>query len=99
MCSSVLGACRWRGETVQARLDKLMSRGVIRDFGPGISPAALGYSVMAFMTLEIAQAHGHRPVARTPVGDPGGVGGAHGDGCGVTWCVVSLPVRTPIFNG
>lgn len=49
--------------TVQARLDKLMSRGVIRDFGPGISPAALGYSVMAFMTLEIAQAHGHRPVA------------------------------------
>lgn len=49
--------------TVQARLDKLAERGVIRDFGPTIDPTALGYSVMAFMTLEIAQAHGHRPVA------------------------------------
>ncbi|TQL77371.1 DNA-binding Lrp family transcriptional regulator [Stackebrandtia endophytica] len=49
--------------TVQARLDKLLARGVIQDFGPSINPAALGYSVMAFMTLEIAQVHGHRPVA------------------------------------
>ncbi|WP_147138186.1 Lrp/AsnC family transcriptional regulator [Stackebrandtia albiflava] len=49
--------------TVQARLDKLSARGVIRDFGPRIDPAALGYTVTAFMTLEIAQVHGHQPVA------------------------------------
>jgi DNA-binding Lrp family transcriptional regulator len=49
--------------TVQARLDKLSARGVIRSYGPEISPAALGYSVTAFVTLEIAQRHGHDPVS------------------------------------
>ena len=41
--------------TVQARLDKLQARGVIRGFGPEIEPAAMGYAVLAFTTLEIAQ--------------------------------------------
>ncbi len=41
--------------TVQARLDKLQARGVIRGFGPEIEPAAMGYVVLAFTTLEIAQ--------------------------------------------
>jgi DNA-binding Lrp family transcriptional regulator len=41
--------------TAQARLDKLLARGVITGFGPDIDPNALGYSVMAFTTLEIAQ--------------------------------------------
>jgi DNA-binding Lrp family transcriptional regulator len=41
--------------TAQARLDKLVARGVITGFGPDIDPVALGYSVMAFTTLEIAQ--------------------------------------------
>jgi DNA-binding Lrp family transcriptional regulator len=49
--------------TVQARLDRLQSRGVITGYGPDISPAALDHGVMAFVTLEIRQVGGHRPVA------------------------------------
>ena len=41
--------------TVQARLDKLQARGVITGFGPDLDLAALGYDVLAFTTLEIAQ--------------------------------------------
>jgi DNA-binding Lrp family transcriptional regulator len=41
--------------TVQARLEKLVERGVISGFGPEIDPAAMGYAVLAFTTLEIAQ--------------------------------------------
>jgi DNA-binding Lrp family transcriptional regulator len=41
--------------TVQARLDKLQKRGVIEGFGPDLSLPALGYQVLAFTTLEIAQ--------------------------------------------
>jgi len=44
--------------TVQARLDRLQARGVIRGFGPQIDPAALGYGVTAFATLEIRQGRG-----------------------------------------
>ena len=49
--------------TVQARLDRLRDRGVIRGYGPDVDPAALGYEVTAFITLEIRQAGGHDPVA------------------------------------
>ncbi len=49
--------------TVQARLDRMQERGVIRGFGPEVDPAALGYQVTAFITLEIRQAGGHDPVA------------------------------------
>ena len=49
--------------TVQARLDKLVERGVIRGYGPEIAPGALGYGVTAFVTLEIRQRYGHDPVA------------------------------------
>lgn len=48
--------------TAQARLDKLIARGVILGYGPEISPAALGFAVMAFVTLEIRQSRGHDPV-------------------------------------
>ena len=41
--------------TVQARLDKLVGRGVISGFGPGLDLRVLGYEVLAFVTLEIAQ--------------------------------------------
>ncbi|KIF74634.1 AsnC family transcriptional regulator [Streptomyces sp. 150FB] len=44
--------------TVQARLDRLQSGGVIRGFGPAVDPAALGYPVTAFATLEIKQGQG-----------------------------------------
>lgn len=48
--------------TVQARLDKLLARGVVRSFGPEVDPAAIGYRVTAFVTLEISQRHGHDAV-------------------------------------
>jgi DNA-binding Lrp family transcriptional regulator len=44
--------------TVQARLDRLRASGVIRGFGPQVDPAALGYPVTAFATLEIKQGQG-----------------------------------------
>ncbi|WP_326690087.1 Lrp/AsnC family transcriptional regulator [Streptomyces sp. NBC_01795] len=44
--------------TAQARLDRLTSGGVIRGFGPEVDPAALGYPVTAFATLEIKQGQG-----------------------------------------
>jgi DNA-binding Lrp family transcriptional regulator len=59
-CSRRLGVARG---TVQARIDRLQERGVIRGFGPEVDPAALGYQVTAFVTLEIRQAGGHDPVA------------------------------------
>ena len=49
--------------TVQARMDRLQQRGVITGYGPDVDPAALGYEVTAFITLEIRQAGGHDPVA------------------------------------
>ena len=41
--------------TVQARLDKLQARGVITGFGPDLDLRVIGYTVLAFVTLEIAQ--------------------------------------------
>ena len=41
--------------TVQARLRRLEERGVITGFGPEVDPAALGYSIYAFVMLELAQ--------------------------------------------
>jgi DNA-binding Lrp family transcriptional regulator len=48
--------------TVQARLDRLLRDGVVR-LGPSVEPAALGYGVTAFVTVEISQAVGHDAVA------------------------------------
>ena len=61
----VLGASRELGVargTVQARLDRLVSRGVIRSWAPQLDPSAMGYPVSAFCTLEIRQGRGHSPV-------------------------------------
>ena len=41
--------------TVQARLEKLQQRGVVTGFGPDIDLRSIGYDVVAFVTLEIAQ--------------------------------------------
>src|SRR3546814_19708455 len=49
---------RWRcvaRGTVQARVDKLQKRGVISGFDPDLDLSAMGYEVLAFVTLEIAQ--------------------------------------------
>lgn len=61
----VLGASRELGVargTVQARIDRLIRTGVIRSFAPTIDPAALGYPVTAFCTVEIRQGKGHAAV-------------------------------------
>jgi DNA-binding Lrp family transcriptional regulator len=49
--------------TEQARLDRLDREGVITGWAPQVDPAAIGFPVSAFATLEIAQAAGHGPVA------------------------------------
>jgi DNA-binding Lrp family transcriptional regulator len=41
--------------TVQSRLDRLVRRGVVTGFGPEVSLPQVGYQVLAFVTLEIAQ--------------------------------------------
>jgi DNA-binding Lrp family transcriptional regulator len=41
--------------TVQARLDKLQKRGIVSGFAPDLELRAMGYDVLAFVSLEIAQ--------------------------------------------
>ncbi len=41
--------------TVQARLDRLQESGILAGFGPFVDLKALGFTVLAFTTLEIAQ--------------------------------------------
>jgi DNA-binding Lrp family transcriptional regulator len=60
-CSRRLGVARG---TVQARLDRLAERGVIRGYGPDVDPAAMGYTVTAYATLEIRQGEGEAVAAR-----------------------------------
>ena len=47
--------------TVQARLDRLETQGVVTGWGPDVDPVALGFEVSAFVTLEISQ-RGHRRI-------------------------------------
>jgi DNA-binding Lrp family transcriptional regulator len=49
--------------TAQSRLDKLVSTGVVTGWGPELSAEALGFPVVAFLTLEIRQGSGHDSVA------------------------------------
>jgi DNA-binding Lrp family transcriptional regulator len=41
--------------TVQARLAKLEERGVVKGCGPEVDPGRMGYPVLAFVFLQIAQ--------------------------------------------
>jgi DNA-binding Lrp family transcriptional regulator len=50
--------------TVQARLDKMQRSGVIGDLAPTLDPAALGFPVTAFLSLEIAQHQGRSAVVQ-----------------------------------
>lgn len=50
--------------TVQARLDRLERRAVVTGWEPSISPAALGFVVTAFVTLEITQHAGRDGLVR-----------------------------------
>jgi DNA-binding Lrp family transcriptional regulator len=51
-CSRRLGVARG---TVQARLDRMVERGVLRGFPPQLDLAAMGYGLTAFAVIEIAQ--------------------------------------------
>jgi DNA-binding Lrp family transcriptional regulator len=51
-CSRQLGVARG---TVQARLDRLERRGVLRGFPPDLDLGAMGYALTGFVVLEIAQ--------------------------------------------
>lgn len=50
--------------TVQTRMERLETRGVLVGFGPDIAPDAAGYDVRAFTTLSIAQGRHDDCVAR-----------------------------------
>ncbi len=60
-CSRRIGVARG---TVQARLDRMARDGVILGWGPDLDPAAMGYVVTAFVTLEIRQQQRHHPAGR-----------------------------------
>ena len=63
--SGTIGLARHLGVargTVDARLEKLLARGVIRGFGPDLDVGSIGYPVLAFATLEVAQGRLHTVV-------------------------------------
>jgi DNA-binding Lrp family transcriptional regulator len=55
-CSRRLKVAR---ATVQGRLDRMLSGGVISGMVPRINPAAFGYSIVTFCSIEISQGMGH----------------------------------------
>ena len=58
--SRALGVAR---NTVQARLKRLEAAGALRDFGQRVDHAALGYPLVAFVSLEISQSSGDAAAA------------------------------------
>ena len=74
--------------TVQVRLDRLVSAGVIRDWAPQLDPAALGWPVTAFLSLQIRQHGGHDPVSRHLAGIPEVLEVHTITGSGDLWCRV-----------
>lgn len=78
--------------TVQARLDRLESRGVITGWGPDLNPSAIGYPVTAFLTLEIRQeptaTGGHDAVATHLTAIPEVLEACTITGAGDLWCRV-----------
>jgi DNA-binding Lrp family transcriptional regulator len=82
--------------TVQARLDKLASSGVITGWGPDLSPEALGFPVTAFLTLEIRQGAGHETVAEHLAGIPEVLEAFTITGAGDMWCRVVARSNTDL---
>ena len=72
--------------TVQSRLDRLERSGIVRAWGPEISPTELGYPVTAFLTLEIRQGVGHDAVTRHLKGIPELLEAFTITGAGDLWC-------------
>lgn len=86
--------------TVQARLDKLVASGVVTGWGPDLDPAALGYPVTAFLTLEIRQgaspAGGHDRVAEHLSDIPEVIEACTITGAGDLWCRVVARSNTDL---
>jgi DNA-binding Lrp family transcriptional regulator len=64
--ASILAIARTLGvarNTVQARLRRLAKLSALRDFGQRVHPAALGYPLVAFVSLEISQSSGDEAAA------------------------------------
>ncbi|WP_053382967.1 Lrp/AsnC family transcriptional regulator [Leucobacter celer] len=59
-CARRLGVAR---ATAQGRLDRLRRTGIIASEAPSIDPAALGYPLRTFCTIQIRQSIGHQRVA------------------------------------
>jgi DNA-binding Lrp family transcriptional regulator len=74
--------------TVQARLDRLQSSGVVSGWGPDLDPEALGFPVTAFLTLEIRQGRGHEAVAAHLASIPEVLEACTITGAGDMWCRV-----------
>jgi DNA-binding Lrp family transcriptional regulator len=74
--------------TVQARLDKLVAAGVVTGWGPSVDPAAMGYPVTGFLTLEIRQGSGHEQVAQHLATIPEVLEAFTITGAGDMWCRV-----------
>lgn len=86
--------------TVQARLDKLVASGVVTGWGPDLDPAALGYPVTAFLTLEIRQeaspTSGHDRVAAHLAEIPEVIEACTITGAGDLWCRVVARSNTDL---
>jgi DNA-binding Lrp family transcriptional regulator len=82
--------------TVQSRLDRMTADGVIRGFGPELDPAALGWPVTAFLTLQIRQAGGHDPVSAHPAGIAEVLEAHTITGSGDVWCRVVAQSNTDL---
>ena len=82
--------------TVQARLDRMTADGVIRGFGPELDPAALGWPVTAFLTLQIRQAGGHDPVSAHLAGIAEVLEAHTITGSGDVWCRVVARSNTDL---
>jgi DNA-binding Lrp family transcriptional regulator len=74
--------------TVQARLDRLQTSGVVSGWGPDLDPEALGFPVTAFLTLEIRQGRGHDAVAEHLAAIPEVLEACTITGAGDMWCRV-----------
>ena len=72
--------------TVQARLDRLASSGVITGWGPDLSTEAIGFPVTTFLTLEISQSAGHQAVAEHLATIPEVLEAYTITGVGDLWC-------------
>lgn len=86
--------------TAQARLDKLVARGVVTSWGPQLSTEALGFPVTAFLTLEIRQdpTHegGHDRVAEHLASVPEVLEAHTITGAGDLWCRIVARSNTDL---